>query len=112
MSGPSPGWGHDCKTAADGAEALVVAATFLPDVLLLDLAMPRAEGYEVARRVRELPGLRGVYIVACTGFGDADHVRRATEAGFDMHLLKPVDPETIRELLEQHVAATPGVAAG
>ncbi len=101
-------WGHDCQAVADGPEALALAVAFSPHVLLVDLSMPGMDGYEVARRVREQPGLGKAYLVACTGFGDVAHVRRAMEAGFDGHLLKGVDPEALRQLLEQRAAAQAG----
>jgi CheY-like chemotaxis protein len=72
----------------------------LPNVILLDIGMPGLDGYEVARRLRELPGLRDVPIWALTGHGREEDRQRALEAGCDLHLVKPFRPEALRELLE------------
>ena len=76
------------------------SAAFCPDVILLDLGLPDLDGCEVAHRLRELPGLANALLVAFTGFGQQDDVERCQEAGFDKHLLKPVDPRQLRKLLE------------
>src|SRR5436190_852744 len=69
-------WGHEARAATDGPEALVAAAVFQPEVVLLDLGLPRMDGYAVARRLREVPGLAGVRLAALTGFGaDEDRAR-------------------------------------
>jgi two-component system, OmpR family, response regulator len=92
-------WGHDVRTAADGPEALTLAETFGPDVVLLDVALPGMDGYEVARRLRQRPGLSGVTLVAITGLGaERDHLQ-AAEAGFAHYLIKPFDPEGLERLL-------------
>ncbi|MGZ8217151.1 response regulator [Methylomagnum sp.] len=91
--------GHDARTAFDGPGALAEAARFLPRVVLLDIGLPGMDGYEVARRMRELPGLRDVLMIAITGYGREDDRARSKEAGFDHHLVKPVDPETLGRLL-------------
>jgi signal transduction histidine kinase/ActR/RegA family two-component response regulator len=93
--------GHDVRTARDGLEALAVAEQFGPDVVLLDLGMPRLDGYETCKRLREQPGGQELVIIALTGWGnDAD--RRTTEAaGFDGHLVKPVSLEQLTELVQQ-----------
>jgi CheY-like chemotaxis protein len=82
--------GHHVRTAHDGVAAVEAAAAFLPDIVLLDLGMPRLNGYEAAPRIRERLG-RGARLVALTGWGQPDDRRRAREAGFDHHLVKPVD---------------------
>jgi CheY-like chemotaxis protein len=93
-------WCYEVRTAANGTRALDAGRTFLPDVVLMDLGMPGLDGWEAARRLREEPGMRGALFVALTGFGlDADR-RRSREAGFDHHLLKPVEPEVLLRLLE------------
>jgi PAS domain S-box-containing protein len=92
--------GHDARTAHDGLEALDAAGSFRPDVILLDLGMPRLNGYDACRRVREQPWGRDVFIVALTGWGQDEHRRRSQEAGFDHHLVKPVEPATLEKLLE------------
>jgi signal transduction histidine kinase/integral membrane sensor domain MASE1 len=92
--------GYDVATAYDGAEALAKAGESAFDFIFLDIALPDGlDGYEVARRMRGDPGLRDVTLIALTGFGQEEDRRRAVDAGFDHHLVKPVDPEVVRELL-------------
>ena len=76
-----------------------LATTFKPDGVLVDLGLPGISGYEVARRLRNHPQLKDVIIVAQTGWGDSNDRRRTREAGFDHHLLKPLDPEELRTVL-------------
>jgi CheY-like chemotaxis protein len=83
--------GHETTSAYTAADALARAAAFQPDVVLLDIGLPGMSGYEVAQKMRELPGLRNVRLVAVTGYGRSDDRRRAREAGFDDHLTKPVE---------------------
>jgi CheY-like chemotaxis protein len=92
-------WGHQTAEAADGHAALSVAATFLPDAVLLDIGLPRLDGYEVARRLRRLPGLADVLLIAITGYGTPQDVAAGRAAGFDHHLLKPFDPTELERLL-------------
>jgi signal transduction histidine kinase len=91
--------GHDVRVARDGAEALQAAADFNPDFAFLDIGMPKVHGYEVARRLRNAPGTSECVLVAVTGWGQEDDRRRAREAGFDRHLVKPVDPSDIETIL-------------
>lgn len=91
--------GHEVRTAFDGTSALKVAIEFLPRVVLLDIGLPGMDGYEVAQRMRELPELRDTLIIAVTGYGQDDDRVRSKAAGFDHHLVKPVDPETLNRLL-------------
>lgn len=91
--------GHEVRTAYDGEQALAVAAEFRPDVVLLDLGMPKLSGFEVCRRIRQQPWGRRMYLVAVTGWGQEDDRRRTAEAGFDRHLVKPVEPAELDELL-------------
>jgi PAS domain S-box-containing protein len=91
--------GHDARTAYTGPTALVVAAECLPDVVLLDIGLPGINGYEVARRLRLIPRLEGVKIVAMTGYGQEADLRLAQEAGFDSHQVKPIDFAKVLELL-------------
>jgi CheY-like chemotaxis protein len=92
--------GYDVATAHDGAAALARAAETAFDFIFLDIALPDdLDGYEVARRMRSDPRLRDVTLIALTGFGQEEDRRRAVDAGFDHHLVKPADPEVVRGLL-------------
>jgi PAS domain S-box-containing protein len=91
--------GHDILTANDGLEAVQTAATFRPDVALLDIGMPRMNGYEVARHIRAQPWGKNTVLVALSGWGQEKDKRRSTEAGFDHHLTKPVEPAALERLL-------------
>lgn len=92
-------WGHAARRAYGGAEALRVAAEFRPDVLVTDLGMPDIDGFEVARRVRQLPGLGATLLIALTGHTDDGHRQRAAAAGVEFCVVKPVDPFTLEALL-------------
>jgi CheY-like chemotaxis protein len=91
--------GHHVTVASNGAQALEHILTHKPDVALLDIGMPKPNGYEVARLVRENAGCRDVLLVAVTGWGQEGDKLRAREAGFDLHFTKPVEPERIIQLL-------------
>jgi signal transduction histidine kinase/CheY-like chemotaxis protein len=91
--------GHLVKTAHDGETALAVAERFQPDAILLDLGMPRLNGYEVCERIRVQPWGQGILMVAQTGWGQAQDRARTLAAGFDAHLTKPIDPATVQEML-------------
>jgi signal transduction histidine kinase len=91
--------GHEVHTAADGAEALALAAVCRPDVMLLDIGMPKLDGYEVARRVRAEPWGKGTVLIALTGWGQDEDRRRSREVGFDNHLVKPLDPDKLSAML-------------
>ena len=75
------------------------AATFRPDVILLDIGLPELNGYDVARRIREQPWGKSMVLVALTGWGQEEDRRRSQEAGFNHHLTKPVDPAALKKLL-------------
>jgi CheY-like chemotaxis protein len=91
--------GHEVHCASDGEEALALAGQRKPEIVVLDVGMPKMDGCEVARRIRAESWGRDAVLVALTGWGqDADR-RRSREAGFDMHLVKPVDPATICDML-------------
>ncbi|HWM66178.1 MAG: hypothetical protein QOI59_5923 [Gammaproteobacteria bacterium] len=83
--------GHETASVYSAVEALQRAAVFRPDVVLLDIGLPGMDGYEVAQKMRELPGLRDIRLVAVTGYGRSDDRLRARDAGFDDHLTKPVE---------------------
>jgi signal transduction histidine kinase len=92
-------WGHEVQAVHNGSEALAAAPGFRPEVALLDIDMPDMSGYELARQLRTRDGLSGTVFVALTGYGQDEDRRRSAEAGFRAHLVKPVDPETLRQLL-------------
>jgi CheY-like chemotaxis protein len=85
--------------AADGAAGLEAARVHLPDIALVDIGLPGMDGYEVARRLRADPATRGMRLVALTGYGLLEDQQRALQAGFDLHLVKPVPPERLREAI-------------
>jgi CheY-like chemotaxis protein len=93
--------GHDVRGAADGAEALAEAKSFQPDVVLLDIGLPGMDGYDVARALRAMPESAGAFIVAVSGYGQAEDRVRSRAAGFDEHLLKPVAPARLLDLVRQ-----------
>ncbi len=93
--------GFDTQVELDGARALDRAAASAPDVVLLDIGLPGLDGYEVARRLRALPGGDRCLLIALTGYGQQDDRRRAHEAGFDVHLVKPADPDAVVELIQE-----------
>jgi PAS domain S-box-containing protein len=97
--------GHDVEVAGDGPTALARATARPPDVALLDIGMPVMDGNELARRFRQNPDLRNVRLGAVTGWGQEEDRRRTSEAGFDFHLVKPVDAGS----LERELRAQPGV---
>jgi CheY-like chemotaxis protein/anti-sigma regulatory factor (Ser/Thr protein kinase) len=91
--------GNDPRTAYDGEEGVAVARDFRPEVVLLDIGLPRLDGYEACRRIREEAWGKGVVLIAVTGWGQEEDRRRSHEAGFDHHLVKPVDPQELMKLL-------------
>jgi len=90
--------GHEVRTAHDGLKAVAAVAEFQPHVVLLDIGLPGLDGYEAAERIRRAPGAQPV-LVALTGRGQADDRRRAADAGFDHHLIKPVDHDVLMTLV-------------
>jgi signal transduction histidine kinase/CheY-like chemotaxis protein len=99
--------GHSVRVASDGLAALELARQKLPDVMLLDIGMPRLNGYETASRVRTLEGGTGVMLIALTGWGQPADRAQATEAGFDHHLTKPIDHESLAGLLAHFCSQAP-----
>jgi PAS domain S-box-containing protein len=92
--------GNEVQIAYDGQAALEAAERFRPDVVLLDIRMPKLNGYDACRRIREQPWGKSMMLIALTGLGQQADQRRADEAGFDSHLVKPVDPAALDELLK------------
>ena len=82
-------WGHEVQVANDGLAAIEIAATFRPHIVLLDIGMPKLDGYETCRRIRQEPWGKEMALVAQTGWGQEDDRRRTQAAGFDHHLVKP-----------------------
>ena len=93
--------GAEIRVVYDGPSALELVATFVPDVVLLDIGLPEMDGYEIARRLRALPQLEATVLVAQTGWGQEEDRRRSEAAGFDHHLVKPVDFDALEQLLAQ-----------
>jgi len=91
--------GHEVRAAYSGQDALRAVAEDRPDLVFLDLGMPKPDGYEVARRLRQRPGLEDLVLVAMTGYAQESDRDRSRSAGFDHHLVKPVDPQRLQELL-------------
>jgi PAS domain S-box-containing protein len=91
--------GHDVRIARSGSEAILAATSDPPEVILLDLGMPGMDGYEAARWIRTDPAARNTTIIAVTGWGQEEDRRRSREAGFNYHLVKPVDLDQLRDLL-------------
>ena len=90
--------GHRVDAAASGPHGLEMARKSPPDVALVDIGLPEVDGYEVARRLRALGSSRP-YLIALTGYGQPEDVKKARDAGFDAHLLKPVDPDALARVL-------------
>jgi CheY-like chemotaxis protein len=91
--------GNEARIAHDGLEAVEKAAAFRPDVILLDLGLPTLNGYEAARRIREQPWGRDIVLIAVTGWGQEEDKRRSQEAGFNFHMVKPVEPAALEKLM-------------
>jgi len=91
--------GNDTRTAHDGLEALDVAAMYHPDLILLDIGMPRLNGYETAKRIRDQAWGQNIRLVALTGWGQDNDRRKSEEVGFDEHMVKPISPESLKKLL-------------
>jgi two-component system CheB/CheR fusion protein len=104
--------GHEVYTAANGAVALESAEQHRPEVALLDIGMPKLDGYEVARRIRAQPWGQRITLVALTGWGQDSDRKRSQEAGFDSHLVKPLDLDKLTELLAALPLASSGVTRG
>jgi len=97
-------WGHEVRFVYDGVSAVMAAQDFRPEVVLLDLGLPQMDGFEVCKRLRDLPGQNRMRIVALTGYAHEDDRARTTAVGFDLHLVKPIDPDYLRSELTNLLA--------
>lgn len=93
--------GHEVRSASDGQEGIEVAAEFLPDVVFMDLGMPRMNGYDAARHIREQPWGERMLLVAISGWDEDEARKRSKEAGFDHHLAKPAETSVLRRLIQE-----------
>ena len=93
--------GNETHTAYDGLEAVEAAATFRPDVVLLDIGLPKLNGYEAARKIREQPWGKNMVMVALTGWGQDEDRQKSREAGFNGHMVKPVELDALMKLLTE-----------
>jgi signal transduction histidine kinase len=105
-------WGHEVLVASDGASGIHSALTERPDVALVDLGLPTVDGYEVARQVRLALNASAPLMIALTGYGAPEQRAQALSAGFDLHIVKPVDPDRLATLLEEYAATPPTSATG
>jgi CheY-like chemotaxis protein len=99
--------GHQVQDAAEAGHAVRIAAEWAPDVALIDIGLPEVDGYEVARRIRKRLG-NAIRLIALTGYGDDEARRLSADAGFDEHLVKPVDPDVLRDLLAEAAGRSAG----
>jgi len=93
--------GHETRTAHDGESALDTAESFLPDVVLLDIGLPKLNGYEVAQRIRENAWGQSMFLIAVTGWGQEEDRQRSSEVGLSVHMVKPVEPAALERLLSE-----------
>ena len=91
--------GNDTRTAYDGEDGVDMAGAFRPDVILLDIGLPKLNGYEACRSIREQSWGNDVVMIAVTGWGRDDDRSRSRDAGFDHHMVKPVDPQALMDML-------------
>lgn len=93
--------GHQTANAYDGVEALTIAESLRPEIILLDIGMPRLNGYEVAQRLRAEAWGKNIVIIAMSGWGQEKDQQRSRASGFDRHLIKPVNPEDLAKLIAE-----------
>jgi two-component system, sensor histidine kinase len=93
-------WGHFVQMATDGLEGMEKILSGRPDCALVDLDLPGLDGYEIARRVRASPEGRAIRLIALSGYGRTKDRRASIEAGFDMHLVTPIDPDELSRLID------------
>jgi CheY-like chemotaxis protein len=91
--------GHDTRTAHDGESAVSTAESFRPDVVLLDIGLPKLNGYEVAQRIRTSSWGESMFLIAVTGWGQDEDRQRSSEVGLNVHMVKPVEPSALQKLL-------------
>ncbi len=103
--------GHETHIAYDGLEAVQAAATLKPEVVLLDIGLPKLNGYEVARRMRARPWSNGMALLALTGWGQEEDRQKSKAAGFDAHIVKPVDLDVLSKLLAEIEVSSTGASA-
>jgi CheY-like chemotaxis protein len=93
--------GHETRTAHDGESAVETAESFLPEVVLLDIGLPKLNGYEVAQRIREQAWGASMFLIAVTGWGQEEDRQRSSEVGLNVHMVKPVEPAALEKLLAE-----------
>ncbi len=91
--------GHNAKMAHDGPSAIELAKTFEPHIVLLDIGLPGMDGYETCLQLRSIPALKNSLFVAQTGWGQKEHRERSKAAGFDHHLIKPIEMQVLQDIL-------------
>ena len=91
--------GHDTRTAHDGEAAVTTAEAFRPQVVLLDIGLPKLNGYEVAQRIRQQEWGTSMFLVAVTGWGQDEDRRRSEDVGMNLHMVKPVEPSALDRML-------------
>jgi CheY-like chemotaxis protein len=94
-------WGHEVSVASDGEAGIAAIQTHQPDIALVDIGLPVADGYELAQRVTTETNGKKPLLIALTGYGAPEQRTRALESGFDLHLVKPVEPEQLARLIGQ-----------
>lgn len=92
-------WGFEARVVYDAETAMATVPIYRPRIVLMDISLPRADGYELAKRLREEPGAQDLVLVALTGHSDDAHRCRSAQAGLDYYLVKPVDPDELQQLL-------------
>ena len=103
-------WGHEVTVASDGVSGIRAALAQRPEVALVDLGLPTVDGYEVARQTRAALGAAAPLMIALTGYGAPEQRAQALSAGFDLHIVKPVDPDRLATLLDEYAATPPSSA--
>jgi len=94
-------FGHTVEMATDGPTAIELAKSFRPNVVLLDIGLPEMNGYEICQAMKKEPALQNTVFIAQTGWGQQEHRERTKEAGFDHHLVKPVDMKALTNILHE-----------